>query len=99
MLLAKKSPEIFPKHKEYFFTLQSFALNWYIFVALKSKKLLFTLQSRLKQNSVFDLEKLIEYWASAVNAVSNPRVAPLPRTEIPFLLLQHAQMSSNKIQK
>ena len=27
MLLAKKSPEIFPKHKEYFFISESFALD------------------------------------------------------------------------
>ena len=40
MLLAEKSPEIFPKHKEYFAISESFALNWYIFVVLTNKKLL-----------------------------------------------------------
>ena len=40
MLLAEKSPEIFPKHKGYIyiFISESFALNWYIFVALTNKK-------------------------------------------------------------
>ena len=34
MLLAEKCPEIFPKHKGYFFVSEYFALNEYIFVAL-----------------------------------------------------------------
>ena len=38
MLLAKKSPEILPKHKEYIFISESFALNCYIFVALITNK-------------------------------------------------------------
>ena len=38
-----------------------------------------------KQNFLFDLEKLIEYWASAVNVVStDPCVSPLPRIKISF---------------
>ena len=40
MLLAEKSPEIFPKHKRYFFISETFALNCYIFVALTNKKLM-----------------------------------------------------------
>ena len=40
MLLDEKSPEIFPKPKECFFISESFALNQYIFEALKNKKLL-----------------------------------------------------------
>ena len=39
MLRAMKSFEIFPKHKGYFLKiLESFALNWYIFVESTSKK-------------------------------------------------------------
>ena len=38
MLLAVKSSEIFPEHKGNFFILESFALNWYIYVALTNKK-------------------------------------------------------------
>ena len=30
MLLAEKSPEIFPKHKGYLFISEFFALDWYI---------------------------------------------------------------------
>ena len=40
MLLAEKSPEIFPKHKGYFLISKSFALSEYIFVALTKKLLL-----------------------------------------------------------
>ena len=32
MLLTEKYPEIFPKHKKYFFISGSFALNLYIFL-------------------------------------------------------------------
>ena len=72
-LLVEKSPEIFPKHKGYLFISESFALKLYIFVVLTYKKLLLPsyLYWTLKQNSLFDLEKLIEYWASAVNVVSS----------------------------
>ena len=52
LLLAEKSPEIFPKHKIIFIS-ESFALNWYIFVALTKKKLLLPLQCRL--NKIFYL--------------------------------------------
>ena len=39
MLIDAKSSKIFPKHKDYFFLIsESFALNWYIFVALTNKK-------------------------------------------------------------
>ena len=43
MLLAVKSLEIFPKHNNYGFISESFALNWYTFVALTNKKLLLPL--------------------------------------------------------
>ena len=43
MLLAEKPPEMFSKHKGYFFISESFALNWYISVALTDKKLLIPL--------------------------------------------------------
>ena len=43
MLLAVKSLEIFPKHNSYGFISESFALNWYTFVALTNKKLLLPL--------------------------------------------------------
>ena len=46
ILLAKKFPEIFPKHKEFFFISETFALNLFIFVAnkkLTNKKLLLPL--------------------------------------------------------
>ena len=56
MLLDEKSPEIFLKHKRYFYISESFASNWFsfIFVALIDKK-------------TVDLEKLIEYWVSGVS--------------------------------
>ena len=42
----------------------------------------------IKQNVLFDIEKLIEYWDSAVNVVSsNPCVGPIPRIKISFPLL------------
>ena len=48
MLLDEKSPEIFLKHKRYFYISESFASNWFFFfVALIDKK-------------TVDLEKLIE---------------------------------------
>ena len=82
MLFTEKPPEIFPKHKGYILISKSFALNWYLLVALTNKKMLLPLQDRLKQNFIFDLEKLIEYWASAVNLVSsNPCVGPLLRIQ------------------
>ena len=88
MLLAVKLFEIFPKDEGYIVISGSFALNWYIFVALTNKKLLLPLQWRLKQNFLCDLEKLIEYSALAVNVVPfNSRVGPLPKITISFLLL------------
>ena len=88
MLLAEKSPEIFPKHKEYFFIPESFALNSYIFVVLTNKKLLLPFKCRLKQNFLFDHEKLIECLASAVNVVSsNPCVGSIPKINFSFFLL------------
>ena len=55
MLLDEKSPEIFLKHKRYFYISESFASNWFFFffVALIDKTV--------------DLEKLIEYWVSGVS--------------------------------
>ena len=38
--LIVKSFEVLPKHTVYGFISESFALNWYIFVVLTSKKLL-----------------------------------------------------------
>ena len=88
MLLAEKSAEIFHKHKGYFFISESFALNWYTFVALTNKMLLFLLYCKLKQNFLFYIEKLTEYWTSAVNvASSNPCVGPFPGIKITFFLL------------
>ena len=57
MLLDKKAPEIFPKHKGCFFILEFFAFKQYIFVPLTNKKLLLSLQWRLKQNFLFDFAK------------------------------------------
>ena len=56
MLLDEKSPEIFLKHKRYFYISESLASNWFFFffVALIDKK-------------TVDLEKLIEYWVSGVS--------------------------------
>ena len=87
MLLAEKFTEIFLKHKGYFFISESFALSWHIFVALTNKKL-------------FDLEKLIEYWASAVSLVSsNPCVEPLPYLKYLFSCDEYAYMSSYQFKK
>ena len=61
MLLAKKSPEMFPKHKGYFFISESFALNWYTILSLTKEKLLLPLQCRLKENFLFHLKTLIEF--------------------------------------
>ena len=57
MLLDKKAPEIFPKHKGCFFILEFFAFKQHIFVPLTNKKLLLSLQWRLKQNFLFDFAK------------------------------------------
>ena len=85
MILAKKITKAFPKHKD---ISESSVLNWYIFVALTNQKLLLLLKWRLEQSFRFDLEKLIEYWTSAVNIVSsNPCVGPIPRNEKYFSLL------------
>ena len=79
MLLAEESPDIFPKHKGYFFS-ESFALNWYIFIALTNKNYC--------SHYNVDLEKLIEYWASVVNVVlSSPCVGPLQKIKNSFFLL------------
>ena len=43
MLLTAKSFEIFPKSNGYSFIAEPFAFNWYIYVALTSKKLLLPL--------------------------------------------------------
>ena len=40
MLLTEQLFQIFSKHTRYFFIAKSFALNFYIFVALANKKLL-----------------------------------------------------------
>ena len=40
VLIDVQSFEIFPKHKEYFFISESFALKWCVIVALTNKKLL-----------------------------------------------------------
>ena len=40
MILAAKSFGMFSKHNGYGFILESFALNWFVFVALTNKKLL-----------------------------------------------------------
>ena len=67
---------------------ESFALDWYVFVALTNKKLWFPLQCRLNTNLSFDFVKLIGYLAYADNAVpSNPCVGPLPRIKISFPVL------------
>ena len=88
MLLAEKSPELFPRHKRFSFISEFFALNWYIFVALTNKRLLLLFYCKLKQNIIFGYGKLIEYWISADNVVSsNPCVGPFPRIKVSFFLL------------
>ena len=95
MLLAEKS-----KRNECFFISESLALDWYIFVALTNKRLLLPLQCRLKQNFLFDLEKLIDYWGSAVNVVrSNPCVGPIRRIKVLFSYYQYAQRISYELKK
>ena len=82
MLLSLKSFEIL-KHKVYIFISESFTLRWYFFVALTNKKPLLSLLWRLKQSFFCSLEKLIEYYAPAVNIVSsNVCVGALPRIKI-----------------
>ena len=67
---------------------ESFALIWYVFMALTSKNCCFHYNVDLKQNAAFDLVKLIEYLASAITTVSsNPCVWRSPRTKIYFFLL------------
>ena len=96
MLLAVKSFETFLKHEGYFFS-ESFALNWYIFVALTNKK---TVAPIIMQNFLFDLEKLIEYSPSVGTVVSsNPCVGPLPRIKISLFLLSVWTYESYQLQK
>ena len=67
----------------YSFNSESFALNWYILVALTNKKLLLPLQYRLNPNPLF-----IGYIASVVNVISsNPYVGPSPSIKISFPFL------------
>ena len=50
----------------------------------------------LKQNVLFNLEKLIKYWASAVSAVSsNPCVGPSPRIKTFFSINIHRWAHNN----
>ena len=45
----------------------------------------FVFVMKLKQNCLFDLANLIEYWTSALNLVSsNPWVGPLSRIKMSF---------------
>ena len=76
-----------PKCSEYFIS-ESFALNWWVFVALTNKKLLLPSQCRLNTNLFPDCVKLIGYFASPVNVVSfNPYVGLSARIKISFPLL------------
>ena len=64
------------------------ALSFYIFTPLTYKKLLLSLQSRLKPDLFFDTEELKEYLTPTVIVVSsNCCVGPLPRTKIYFFIL------------
>ena len=63
---------------------ESFALNWYVFVALTNKKLLLLFSVDLVQ-TLPDDAKLIGYFTSAVDVVaSNPCVGSSPRIKISF---------------
>ena len=85
ILLIIKS---FGHYRNTVFISEYFALNWYIFVALKNKKLLLPLYCRLNVNLSPDCVKLIEYIASAVNVVSsNPYAGPLPRIKKSLFLI------------
>ena len=85
MLVILKSFEILLKHSELSFISESFALNWYIFVALMNKKLLLPLLCRLNANLFPDCVKIIGYFTFAVNVVSsNFCVSPLLRIKISF---------------
>ena len=65
-----------------------FYLNWYIFVALRNKKLLLPLYCRLNWNYLCGFVKLIGYLASVVNLVSSNHCAvSLPRIKISLFLL------------
>ena len=88
MLLIVKSFKILRKHNGWSFISGSFALNWYIFVALINKKLLLSLKRRFNTNLFPDCVKLIGYSVSAVIVVSSyPWVGLSPRTKILFFLL------------
>ena len=60
MLLNVKFCEIFPERNECGLISESFILNWYIFVALTNKKLLFPLKCRLKKKS---------FWSCKINII------------------------------
>ena len=54
----------------------------------------------LKHNFLFGLEKLCEYWASAVKVESfNSFVGPLPKIKIYFPYYQCAHTNSYQLQK
>ena len=75
--------EIFFKHNKCDFISESFALNWYIFVALTHKIYWFHCNEDLKW--MFFLNLLVEYLPSTViNVSSNSWVGSLPRTKIFF---------------
>ena len=82
MLLAVKSFEMFPKHNGYDFIFRLFLLCIDTFLLHEQmKNCCFHYNEEFKQNRFCNLEKLIEYSASAVIFVSsNLCVGPLPRT-------------------
>ena len=79
----EKSSKMFPRHKGFAIISESFALNLTISVTVTNKQLFAPLQCYLKQNFLPFSVKLIEYFFSAVNAVSsNPCVIRSPRIKI-----------------
>ena len=71
----------------WFLNLLFHALNWYIFTALTTKKLLLSSECMLNRNRVPDSLKLLGYLASAfIVVLSKPCVSPSPRAKL-FLSL------------
>ena len=97
MLLAEKSPEIFPRRRGCYLFQNLFLWSDISFLTWTNKN--YCLHYNEDFSFLFDLQKLTEYWASAVNVVSsNFYVGSIPRIKISFFLLSML-MSSYKLRK
>ena len=80
--------EILPKHNGYVFISKTFALMWYIFGALRNKKLLLFLQHRIETNLIPDC-KINKILAPVLNVVSSNACVFTKNENIFTILIMH----------